>query len=329
MKIIDLPNKEQLTHFNVQYYYNDVSGKGSSKHVITVKYSTHPEPYKYPHKMRVAKFYLRSEVKEINRMVKKHWLPDDCEMVKGMLKENKKAELTTRFGFRIQEYKLKHKFVKGQLYHKRQTDANTCVIFEMDENNQINLRFIWGGQPINVKLTLQNPETYVPRQSLAYAFWENKPTTEDLIERIKVLKNGTKTHDEDTDGGEDITNYDVIECNDAELVCEDGAGQADEGKECETSETATDSSKPEPEQLGGLGGRNGESNTPSQSYEEPIADTATRSRAPKRVRGGKSGTNDPFVGTAYDRQVLDRFEESPFSDDTYRAPIDLGTTFRF
>lgn len=352
MKIQALPQKEQITFFNAQYYHNvDADGKGTkgkAKHVLVVTYSTHPEPYKAKHSTRKAKFYLRDENKEINRLTRKHLSEEESEAIKQRIKTDKKQSgTTTWFGFRIQEYKLKDKYVKDAVFNKRETDPNNCVFFRIPKQGNISLMFVWEGQVIEVEMTNQvNP---VERQSLAYAYWTNSTTQEQLEQRIKELKNDTEARSPTahaqsgndaslaTSEGSNESSTEDSACTDTRATSgeasEEGTLQSQEGSgrasvQGEDQHSESTASRDELAEAGWVG----EADSMGINDQKPTAKPFSKrqERASTRIQQRATDFDNPLAGTAYDPfWMVDRQPLSPFAAEPTEQRIGLGTTFRF
>lgn len=309
MKIQELPNKESLTHFNVQYY-NNGSGQGSATHVVQVTYSTNPDPIKarMKHNQRVVKFNLKDENKAINRLVKDHLGEEAKAEVKATIKELKKfAGITAWFGFRRVQYSLKHKFVKGAVFHKNTIDASTYVYLMIHADNTVNMRFMWAGEMIDVPMTQQvNP---VPGQSLMYAYWTPSATKEEVTQRIKDLKHGKIEHEQPevavvVDGESAITaeaefderDYDV--CFIDEVAGIDGDAEASEV--CTVDPTPTAKARP-----------------------------VRKSRDAKPAQHPGDFTDYQDFGYKDGFGMVDQQRQALFSDEPARFSGDLGTSIRF
>jgi hypothetical protein len=349
MKIQELPNKETLTHFNVQYYNNEC-GQGSATHVVQVTYSTNPDPIKarQKHHQRAVKFNLKTENKAINRLVKDHLGEDAKEEVKATIKELKKvAGITACFGFRRVQYALKHKFVKGAIFHKNTIDPTTYVYWLVLPDNTSLMRFMWAGQVIDVPMIEQaNP---VPNQSLMYAYWSPSVTEEELKQHLEDMKHEKQTrsataHEEVSDARHYAQGTSICEpCTEsADAYADTGRSSQESSDQSilqseETSgrtgaESKTQCSNPETEQLEVAdSGRDGEASRLGDNDQESAARTIDKRRegTAKRVQRRKAFDDNPFAGTPYDTGwMVDRQPESPFAPQFANVDTDLGTSIR-
>lgn len=305
MKIQELPSKDKLTHFNVQYYNNEAS-QGSATHVVQVTYSTNPDPIKarQKHHQRIVRFNLKTENKAINRLVKDHLGEAAKEEVKATIKELKKVVgIAACFGFRRVQYALNHKFVKGAIFHKNTIDPTAYVYWLLLPDNTNLMRFMWAGQLIDVPMILQaNP---VPNQSLMYAYWNASVTEEELTHRFEEFKRGKAGHETDDSA--------VGQQGESESARETTSDDRDRGA-CEVDAVAGIDGKPKASNLGNA--------NPAQRTRK-----SRRTAKPIQHPGDFSdyGNLDGENGFG----MVDQSSESPFFDEYVERDTDLGTSIRF
>jgi hypothetical protein len=303
MKIQELPNKDKLTHFNVQYYHNEC-GQGSATHVVQVTYSTNDNPIKarQKHHQHVVKFNLKTENKAINRLVKDHLGEDAKEEVKATIKQLKKeAGISAFFGFRRVQYALPHKFVAGQVFHKNTIDPKTYVYWFVLPDSTSVMRFTWAGHLIDVPMTEQvNP---VENQSLMYAYWTPSVTEDDLTQRIEELKRGKAGHAPDDSEVENTSeNASVEEATSDEPVNETCGADAVAGVDGHSE-----------------AGRVGNDNQARAAKRKP-------DRIGKPVQHPGEFSDYGNIGFENGFGMVDQSSESPFFDKYVERNTDLGTS---
>jgi hypothetical protein len=74
MKIRSLPQKKQITFFEVQYFVNE-GKQGTAKNVLVVTYSTHPDRLRATNdkSLQQREYFTLTGGREINRKTKKHF----------------------------------------------------------------------------------------------------------------------------------------------------------------------------------------------------------------------------------------------------------------
>lgn len=333
MKITKLPKRDEMTYFNVQYFQNE-GGKGSAKHVIQVTYSTNPDPYKAKNLaifQRKVRFDLRTENKEINRMVKKHLGEELGAMVKENFKKLlKQDKILAFFGFRKVQYALDHKFKQGAFYHKRAIDPETYVIFYLNESNEVKLAFCWNGETIETNLVWHQMPVK-PGQSVAYSFVVNGPSDNELKDHIEKMKNGELEQDSNPDVNvDDFYSPDsgkptTVNRRDEDEVQEANASEKVEGrKEFGPSENARTEH--------GVAKASRGTRFSEPGYHDQSQTVAAKQRSNKatkqNARKSKGRQYNRGACSAGNELVAETFE-TPFADEPHKDIGGLGTTFSF
>jgi len=188
MKIKSLPQKKQITFFEVQYFVNE-GKQGKAKNVLVVTYSTHPNRFRAKNDKSVQhrEYFDLTCGREINRKTKKHFGID----ISGEIKQNisnlkAKYNITTMFGIRQIRYKLPHKTIAGKWFHKRQLDTNTLVFVHIAED-EFTAKFAWEGEEISVVVKPHRGELSTG-QSVGVGYYTSASAHAELEERLLELK---------------------------------------------------------------------------------------------------------------------------------------------
>lgn len=190
MKIRALPQKKQITYFEVQYFFNE-GKQGKAKNVLAVRYSTHPNRFraKNDESVQHREYFDLTCGREINRKTKKHFGIETSEEIKQRIKALKTDhKITTMFGIRQVRYKLPHKTLAGKWFHKRQLDINNLVFVHVTEDNEFTANFSWEGEEISVVVT-PHRGALSSGQSVGVGYYTSASADAELAERMLELKN--------------------------------------------------------------------------------------------------------------------------------------------
>jgi len=183
MKVKKLPQKKQLTFFEVQYFKND-GKQGTAKHVLLVTYSTDPNRGKAKTEKSVqhrVKFDLTTD-REINRKTKRHLGAEASDEIKQHIKHLKQSEdTTTMFGFRQVSYTSAHKYTPGKFFYKRQLDITNQVFAYVKSDNTFTAQFIWEGESIRVDI-MQHKGPLSERQSVGVGYYTSASSDAELLD---------------------------------------------------------------------------------------------------------------------------------------------------
>jgi len=188
MKIRSLPQKKQITFFEVQYFVNE-GKQGTAKNVLLVTYSTHPNRFraKNDKSLQHREYFTLTGGREINRKTKKHFGAEISEEIKQSISNLKtKHNITTMFGVRQIAYKLPHKTIAGKWFHKRQLDTNNLVFVHINED-RFTAKFSWEGEEISVVVTPHKGELSM-RQSVGVGYYTSASAEKELEEHLLELK---------------------------------------------------------------------------------------------------------------------------------------------
>lgn len=219
MKIRSLPQKKQITFFEVQYFVNE-GKQGKAKNVLAVTYSTHPNLHraKNDESVQHREYFDLTCGREINRKTKKHFGAETSEEIKQNVKNLKtKHNITTMFGIRQIRYKLPHKTLAGKWFHKRQLDTNNLVFVHVTEEGKFTANFVWEGQEISVVVTPHRGELSVG-QSVGVGYYTSASADAELAERMLELKNRRTANSVECDINHATTNQALNE-HDEVAVC--------------------------------------------------------------------------------------------------------------
>ena len=199
MKIRSLPQKKQITFFEVQYFVNE-GKQGKAKNVLAVTYSTHPNRFRAKNDKSVQhrEYFDLTCGREINRKTKKYFGAEISEEIKqniGNLKA--KHDITTMFGIRQIRYKLPHKTIAGKWFHKRQLDTNNLVFVHIVEDEFI-AKFSWEGEEISVVVKPHRGELS-QGQSVGVGYYTSASADAELEERLLELKGGRAASSDERD----------------------------------------------------------------------------------------------------------------------------------
>jgi len=185
MKVKKLPQKKQLTFFEVQYFKND-GKQGTAKDVLLVTYSTDPNRGKAKTEKSVqhrVKFDLTSG-REINRKTKRHLGVEASGEIKQYIKHLKQSEdTTTMFGFRQVSYATAHRYTPGKFFYKRQLDLTNQVFAYIKSDNTFTAEFIWEGESICVDI-MQHKGPLSERQSVGVGYYTSASSDAELLDRM-------------------------------------------------------------------------------------------------------------------------------------------------
>jgi|GEM_PF-5686465 len=190
MKIRELPQKKQITYFEVQYFVNE-GKQGKAKNVLAVRYSTHPNRFraKNDESVQHREYFDLTCGREINRKTKKHFGIETSDEIKQRIKALKTNQnITTMFGIRQVRYKLPHKTLAGKWFHKRQLDINNVVFVHITEDNEFTASFMWEGEEISVVVT-PHRGALSSGQSVGVGYYTSASANAELAERMLELKN--------------------------------------------------------------------------------------------------------------------------------------------
>lgn len=234
MKIRSLPQKKQITFFEVQYFVNE-GKQGKAKNVLAVTYSTHPNlrRAKNDESVQHREYFDLTCGREINRKTKKHFGVETSEEIKQSVKDLKtKHNITTMFGIRQIRYKLPHKTLAGKWFHKRQLDTNNLVFVHVTEEGKFTANFAWEGQEISVVVTPHKGELSLG-QSVGVGYYTSASADAELAERMLELKNPRTDNSVECDIKHATTTEATNECDDAAIcVTKDIPGPVCDSKIC-------------------------------------------------------------------------------------------------
>lgn len=189
MKIKSLPQKEQITFFEVQYFVNE-GKQGKAKNVLAVTYSTHPDRFraKNDKSVQCREYFDLTCGRAINRKTKKYFGIETSEKIKQSIKALKTDQgITTMFGIRQIRYKLPHRSIPGKWFHKRQLDIDNMVFVHITED-KFTANFSWAGDTISVCVTPHQGQLAI-NQSVGVGYYTSASSDAELAERLLELKN--------------------------------------------------------------------------------------------------------------------------------------------